>query len=67
MSNIEVYASEVYRATPVGTALIRSLNTMISNNQMTRGAAVKILVRRMLTSIHNYMIAASRIDMMNMI
>jgi hypothetical protein len=36
---------EIYRATPVGVALVKSLNTMISEKSLTRSEAVKVLVR----------------------
>jgi hypothetical protein len=38
-------SSEIYRATPIGIALTRSLNAMIMSKQITSDAAIKIMVR----------------------
>ena len=38
-------SSEIYRATPIGIALTRSLNTMIVSKQISSDAAIKIMVR----------------------
>ena len=45
MSSTDVLPSEIYRATPVGVALTRSLNTMLNSKQITGETALKIMVR----------------------
>lgn len=40
----KLQSSEIYRATPIGVALTRSLNTMIVSKQITSDAAIKIMV-----------------------
>ena len=44
-------SSEIYRATPIGIALTRSLNSMLSTKHITREAALKIMVREILLLI----------------
>jgi hypothetical protein len=45
MSATDSQTSQIYRGTPIGVALTRSLNAMIVSQQITGAAAVKIMVR----------------------
>ena len=45
MSAIDSQTSQIYRGTPIGVALTRSLNAMIVSQQISGATAVKIMVR----------------------
>lgn len=45
MSTVDSQISQIYRGTPIGVALTRSLNAMIVSQQISGATAVKIMVR----------------------
>ena len=45
MSAVDSQISQIYRGTPIGVALTRSLNAMIVSQQISGATAIKIMVR----------------------